>query len=243
MASVAQHLSLPGIGLALVLHSPPARATPEDDASPKESEKPAASGFQAAFRTGLVFPYGDATGAPGDALGDRYAWQLPFAVDLGARFARSFFAGAYLGLGFGSTGSDPRLEAACIDDDDDGQNDIVCTAVTLRAGIEGTYSFSPDRHLNPWVGYGFGWESTHASYTDHERGYGESVMIGGLTLAQLSAGFDIRRAVGVGPFLEIAIGRYTKTTTSIGEETFRTPIENHALHAWIFVGGRLVTNP
>lgn len=191
----------------------------------------------------MLLPFGDASGRAGDSLGRRYAWQIPFAVDLGARFAESFFAGVYLGFGFGSTGSDPRLDLACDDDDEDGENDIVCTVWTLRAGLEGIYYFAPGGHTNPWVGYGIGYEASLASYTDRERGYSESVTSTGVTWAQLSAGIDFRKAVGIGPFLEVAIGEFRTTTTTIDDETFRLPMDDRALHAWIMLGGRLVTNP
>jgi hypothetical protein len=202
-----------------------------------------ASGFQAAFRTGVLVPFGAASGKGNDSLGRRYAWQIPFAVDLGARFADSFFAGVYFGFGFGSTGSDAQLDKACDDDDEDGENDIVCSVWTLRAGLEGNYSFSPGENMNPWVGYGIGYEAAIASYTDREQAYSETVTSSGITWAQLSAGIDFRKTVGIGPFLEVSIGEFRKTTTEIGEETFRLPMNDRALHAWIMIGGRLVTNP
>ena len=97
--------------------------------------------------------------------------------------------------------------------------------------------------VNPWVGYGIGYEASIASYSDHERGYAETVTSSGVTWAQLSGGFDLRKAVGIGPFIEVAIGEFRKTTTEIGDETFRLPMNDRALHAWIMIGGRLVTNP
>jgi hypothetical protein len=232
--------------------APPAGAVaapvqPADGRAPREASgpppRPAASGFQAAFRTGLLVPFGEASGKGNDSLGRRYAWQIPFAIDLGARFAESFFAGVYLGFGFGSTGSDAKLENACDDDDEDGENDIVCSVWTLRAGIEGNYSFSPAGNVNPWVGYGIGYEASIASYTDREQGYSETTTSSGITWAQLSAGIDFRKAVGIGPFLEVSIGEFRKTTTEIDDETFRLPMNDRALHAWIMIGGRLVTNP
>jgi hypothetical protein len=219
--------------------APPAPAAPPDPSK----IKPPASGFQFAFRTGLTFPYGDATDQGGDALGTRYAWQIPIVIDLGARFAQSFFAGAYLGIGFGSTGSDTRLDAACRDDDDDGENDITCNVVSLRAGLEGSYSFQPGESLNPWVGYGIGYEATTATYTDHERGYKETVTSGGVTWAQLTLGLDLRKSIGVGPFLEVAIGEFNKTTTEIGTDKYSVNIPDRALHAWIMLGLRFVVNP
>lgn len=211
---------------------------------PKPAFPPAAQGFQAAFRTGLLFPIGDATSRPNDTLAGRYAWQVPIAVDLGMRFAQNFFVGGYLGIGFGSTGSDARLERACSDDDEDFENDIVCSAVTLRAGVEVQYSFRPDQRLNPWVGYGFGFEAASAKLSDNSLGYEETVTSTGLTYAQLSAGFDMRHSVGFGPFLEAAVGSFNRVNTDSGNSlTTSRPIDDQALHAWLMLGVRLVVNP
>jgi hypothetical protein len=191
-----------------------------------------------------MFPVGDATSQPNDTLANRYAWQVPVVVDLGMRFARNYFVGGYLGIGFGSTGSDARLERACSDDNEDFDDDIVCSAVTLRAGVELQYSFSPDQRLNPWVGYGFGFEAASAKLSDHARGYEETVTSSGLTYAQLSAGFDLRHAVGFGPFLEAAVGSFHRVTTdSAAAITTSRPIDDPALHVWLMLGVRLVVNP
>jgi len=192
---------------------------------------------------GVVFPMGHASDEGIDSLGGRYAWQLPIVLDLGARFLESYFAGVYLGIGFGSTGSDARLEAACTDDDVDGVNDITCNVVSLRAGIEASYSFMPGEKMNPWLGYGFGYETTTATYTDNERGYKESVTSSGLTFAQLAFGLDMRRSIGVGPFVEAAIGQFNDTTTEIGDERYEVDIDDKAIHAWVMLGLRLVVNP
>jgi hypothetical protein len=204
----------------------------------------AANGFQVAFRTGLLFPFGKASGAPEDSLGRRYAWQIPIVIDLGGRFARSFFLGGYFGFGVGATGADERVDAACNDDDENGQNDIVCAAASFRLGLEMQYSFLPDQHYNPWVGYGIGIEGSSASLDDKYRNLEESVTSSGVTYAQLSAGLDIRQKVGFGPFLEVALGQFNRTTTDLGSRgKYEYKIDNRALHAWVMFGVRIVVNP
>src|SRR5690348_1916838 len=61
----------------------PSSAPPSSGEPPGPPPRPIASGFQAAFRTGVLFPFGDASGRSSDSLGRRYAWQIPFVVDLG----------------------------------------------------------------------------------------------------------------------------------------------------------------
>jgi len=189
-------------------------------------------------------PFGKASGEPNDELARRYAWQIPMVVDIGARFARSFFVGAFVGFGFGATGSDSRVEAACIDDDDNGQNEIACSAVSVRLGIEGLYSFLPDESLNPWVGYGIGYEGAVAELTDRYRGLEENVSSSGFTYADISVGFDLRKKLGVGPFIDVALGQFNRTVTDLGDRgTYKSKIENQALHGWLTLGFRFVVNP
>ncbi|HTQ05204.1 MAG TPA: hypothetical protein VMI54_15175 [Polyangiaceae bacterium] len=224
---------------------PPPPAAPEPPAQlPLTAVPPAASGFQVAFRTGLLFPLGSASGAPGDSLGRRYAWQIPIVVDLGGRFARSFFLGGYLGFGVGATGYDKRVDAACTNKNASGQDDVVCAAASFRLGLEMQYSFQPGQHYNPWVGYGIGIEGSSASLDDKYHNLQESVTSSGVTYAQLSAGLDVRQKVGFGPLLEVALGQFDRTTTDLGPRgKYEYKISDRALHAWVMLGARIVVNP
>jgi hypothetical protein len=191
-----------------------------------------------------MVPFGAATGDPSDTLARRYAWQIPLVFDIGGRFSRSFFLGAYVGFALGTTGNDVRVDAACIDDDDNGQNDIVCSASSGKLGLELAYSFQPDERWNPWLGYGIGFEVASASISDHYRALEETVTSTGVTFAQLSAGVDLRGKVGGGPFVEAAVGQFNNTTTDLGTRgTFKYKIEDRALHTWLTLGLRMVVNP
>jgi hypothetical protein len=197
-----------------------------------------------AFRTGVAFPVGDATSAANDDLADRYAWQIPILIDLGAKVSDAVYVGAYFGIGFGAEGKDVTIESYCRDDDEDFENDIACTVVTLQAGIEGRYSFSPAEDWNPWVGYGIGFESAQQWIDDRNRGYRESTTASGLTVAKLSGGADYRGKVGIGPVGEVAIGRFASSRTEVNElETFSGDIDDPGVHAWLTVGLRMVINP
>lgn len=197
-----------------------------------------------AFRLGFQAPLGDATGEQNDALSRRYAWQVPLVLDIGARFARSFFVGAYLGAGIGATGDDAGVDAACVDDDENGNNDIVCSASTARLGLEVLYSFQPDQALNPWIGYGIGFEVASASINDRYKALEETVTSTGVTFADITVGLDLRKKIGVGPFLDFALGQFNTTTTDLGSRgKYKYSIENKALHAWLMFGLRMVINP
>ncbi|HWP09494.1 MAG TPA: hypothetical protein VNN72_27325 [Polyangiaceae bacterium] len=189
-------------------------------------------------------PFGDASGAPNDELARRYAWQIPLVIDVGGRFARSFFVGAYVGGALGSTGSDERIDAACVDDDENGHNDIACTSTSGRIGLEVAYSLQPDDSLNPWIGYGIGFEVASASMRDDYRGLTESVTSTGVTFADITVGLDFRKKIGIGPFFDVALGQFNNTTTDLGSRgRYKYKIEDRALHGWLTVGLRLVVNP
>jgi hypothetical protein len=194
----------------------------------------AAKGLQVAFRAGVLFPIGSASGAQGDRLAARFAWQPGLVIDAGFRFARYFFAGAYLGASYGDTGND-RVDYLC-----SMWSNGTCRAYTWRVGVEGIYYLWPDRHATPWMSYGIGLESGNESLKRYE--HSESVSSLGLTFAQLSGGFD-NRASGMGLFAEVALGEYLHTSTDLGEHEYGYAIEHRRVHAWLMLGGRVVINP
>ena len=210
--------------------------------APPDAPRPARTGFQAHFFTGMALPAGKATGVAGDALAKRYAWQIPIGVDLGGKLSRSVYLGGYLIIGVGSEGSDRLVEALCDDDDHDWENDVRCSAVNVRLGIEAEYGFDPGGHVNPWLGYGLGMEAGVQSIHD-STGYSENNTASGITWAQISGGFDVRNAVGWGPFAELSFGRYMTTRTEASGQASTTDIEDRAFHVWATLGMRLVVRP
>jgi hypothetical protein len=206
---------------------------------------PPRTGFQMALETGLALPFGSATDEPSDSLARRYSYQVPINIELGGKFNESFYLGTYLGLGIGAEGDDPTIENYCDDDDQDGENDISCSAVNLYIGIEARYAFAPGGNWNPWLSYGIGYEGTNQSINDHESGYSESTLSSGITYARLSGGVDYRKhSPGIGPALHLAVGRFETVRTDVsGDLAYRGAIENPAFHVWATLGLRLVIRP
>lgn len=207
---------------------------------------PAADGFQLSLGTGASFPLGNATGAPGDSLSRRYAWQAPLRLDLGAKLTDAIYAGVYLGFATGAEGSDVNVEAYCEDDDSNLSDDVSCSAHTVRLGVEGRYSFTPGERWSPWLGYGAGIETATEQLDDQRARYRETTTVYGYTLAKISAGMDYRAGsvVGVGPFGEFAAGTFTQTVTEVNDEVrFDGEIEDPAWHFWLTLGVRMVLFP
>ncbi|MFZ5889498.1 MAG: hypothetical protein ACOY0T_00365 [Myxococcota bacterium] len=237
----ASQLASAFVFTVLIAQSARAVPTPEDE---YPAGPPARTGFQMALRTGFSFPMGDATGIASDTLGRRYAWQVPVAIDLGAKITRSIFIGTYFQLGFGAEGSDTEVTALCDDNDSDLSNDVSCSVLTARLGLLANYQFAPDRTVNPWLGYGIGFESATQSLNDREHGYSESNTASGFTYAQLAGGIDFRGAVGGGPYVELALGEFTRNRTSqYGRTASSGSIDDRALHAWLTLGVRFVVRP
>lgn len=226
---------------ALVLATLASGARP---AAADSAERPPSTGFQMSIRTGARFPIGDATGTPGDQLSRRYAWQIPISVGIGGKITDAFYLGGYLGFGFGAEGSDFITESACDDKDDNLENDIACSVFSGEIGVEGHYSFNPGARWNPWIGYGIGYESSQETIEDRRKRYRETQFSSGYTLGKFSVGVDRRSSVGFGPFLEVAVGRFTNAHTDVNDNRVSSgAISSQAFHAWITLGLRFVVSP
>ncbi|HEX6271477.1 MAG TPA: hypothetical protein VFZ53_00485, partial [Polyangiaceae bacterium] len=224
---------------------PGTTAPPATSATELRPAPPATTGFQMAFRFGLAFPFGDATGAPLDTLGARYAWQVPLGLDIGGKLGPNVFVGGYLTYAFGAEGSDTLVEALCDDDDEDLENDVSCGASSLRFGLQVQYHFTPAEKTNGWIGFGAGLTSASQYLKDNQFGYSETVRLSGYTVAQLSGGLDLRsKLVGAGPYAELSLGRFTRSSTEVdARETASGDIDDPAWHAWLTFGIRMVLFP
>ena len=227
--------------------SPPATASseapPAGQPAPEDGAPPAAMGFQAHLRLGLRGPQGRATSAPEDKLSNRYSRQIFTFVDAGAKVTEDLYVGGYVGFATGEEGSDPRVESLCDPDITEG---VTCSAEAYHLGIELQYSFRPDQRFNPWVGYGIGWEVATQSLRDSIGDRREESSVSGLELARIGLGADWRlgRAVGLGFFLEFALGRYTRKEASVnGKELGSGSIDDPTLHSWIGLGIRMAVMP
>jgi hypothetical protein len=195
--------------------------------------------------TALLFPFGSATGGRGDTLGARYGWQwMPLEVGLGAKVIDELYFGAYLNVGWGLEGGDLHTETRC-EAGNDAVDDVSCSAVSVRLGLEARYTFTPAESISGWLGYGFG--MTFGSQTISDTGrYSETSTAQGLELARLTGGLDFRtsRGFGLGPFAMVSFGRYTHQKTEINNVvTFSGSVDEPAVHAWASIGLRMVAFP
>ncbi|MBF5045138.1 autotransporter outer membrane beta-barrel domain-containing protein [Aggregicoccus sp. 17bor-14] len=221
--------------LAVLLCSAAARA---QSAAPTEAGSAPApqTGFQMALRTGYGLPFGNSSGAPGDTYKGLVSGQVPVMLDIGGKLSHHVFLGGYLGLGFGGVGSE--LKGICA------TPDVTCVHASFRLGAQLQYNFAPAAKANPWLGYGIGIESTGVGASGPA---GDTTMTAvGWELARLMAGVDFRlsHAVGIGPFADFSVGRYSRVTLkeASGSET-SGDLQDKAAHEWLTLGVRFVLFP
>ena len=198
---------------------------------------PPRHGFQMAIRTGYTLPFGKFDAQPDDGLSNAFSGQVPIIFDIGGKIGSHVFLGGYFGFGFGGTGN--LLRPAC---DSAG---ATCAAVTIRTGVEALYYFLPERLVDPWIGYGIGYEGTGAGISVPDRP--ELTFVGrGIEFAHLLGGFDFRlsRTFGLGPFVDFSLGEYINAHIDVGTgEAVDGHIDSKAMHEWLSLGVRGVFFP
>ena len=177
-------------------------------------------GFQMDIRTGYSLPMGSFV--KDVDLSNAVSGQVPFIVDIGGKPIPELFIGGYFGLGIGGAGG--QLKDNCPN----------CNSVGLHFGAEVQYHILPAGFVNPWIGYGLGFESSAV-------GDSSSIGFGGFEFARFMGGADFRinRVFGVGPFVDLSMATYS--TVSDGDTSVSIP--ETATHEWLTLGVRFVFFP
>jgi hypothetical protein len=203
---------------------------------------PSRTGFQMALRTGYAVPVGYARGAnPGSAgadfaMSDGFSGQVPIFVEIGGKFIPNLFVGGYFGLGFG--GAAGQIDNICR------QSNATCVTVGLRLGAEIQYHILPAAMANPWIGYGFGFESLALGIS--VGGQTATDSFSGLEFGHFMGGVDFRvsRVFGVGPFVDFSIGQYSRYhTEGPGLPTVDEDVQAKRTHGWLALGARFTIFP
>ncbi|MDB4935590.1 MAG: hypothetical protein JWP87_2562 [Labilithrix sp.] len=219
----------------------PEAVAPAQSTEPPVEEKldapKARTGFQIAVRTGVAVPLGNVQ--EGGKMSDAFGVQVPLVADIGGKVIPNLFIGGYLGISFGGVGD--SIKALC----DNAAVD--CTAVGFRFGVQAQLHILPAAKLNPWIGYGIGYEIAGASGSKNNNKLTSA--LGGVEFAHIMAGFDYRinKVVGIGPFADFALGQYSiaSVETTIGGNTIKTDgdIAKTSLHEWLLAGVKVTFFP
>lgn len=215
----------------------PSKATPEQPRPAPDAyvkpERPEPTpmprrGFQLGIRTGVALPAGKLS--ENTAMAALASAQIPLFLDIGAKVSRYVFLGGYGSFALGGV-SDRWDRNTCRGHD--------CASRSAHLGAQIQIHFGSFERVNPWIGYGIGyewlWTSGAPETTVHGPEYG-----------RFMAGFDFRLSHdwGLGPFVDATIGRYTRVTADDNNGRSKTSdIDDTAVHSWVTVGLRLVLFP
>ena len=216
--------------LACLLLGPPSEARAAEP-------PPAQRGFQLAIRTGVALPFGNVS--PTLPMSDALSAQLPFLLDIGAKPFRYVFVGAYLGVAVGAAAGSIAESCSALA--------VSCMGLGFRGGLQVQVHIRPDKRLNPWIGYGFGYE------IGGSRGENETTTVKnnvrGFEIGHFLAGLDIRvdDYFAAGPFVDVALGKYDLAESLINAgglvNTRGGQLEEKASHIWLILGARAVLFP
>ena len=197
------------------------------------------SGVTLALRLGYGIPFGDTSAdASGAAtpLGDQLQGEIPIWIDVGYRFARSWFVGAYLQLGIGIVNQDKAAGGGC------NLPGVSCKGSDVRVGVEGTFGFSPGQSFNPWIGLGTGYEWVSLQ-AESPTGNGELTFKGWEWFnLQVGGDFSLSRVFALGPYASFGLGQYSSANVTLGSTTVSGDVANKKSHAWLQLGVKSTFN-
>jgi hypothetical protein len=228
---------------------PAPAAAPADDAFPTEVSRgesdstvpepistPSAAPpgkFFLGLRLGYGLPMGEVES--GDEMTETTAGQIPLGLDIGYMVSPHVMLGLYGQYGFGRIGG--QLADLCDSADSQG---VSCSLSDVRVGLQAQYHVSPGEKLNPWIGFGLGYEIMTVNVSG--GGKEASVSAKGFEFVNLQGGLDFAavRGVGIGPFFSFSVGQYDTVATDDGtsSDSDDIPSGERAMHEWIIFGLR-----
>ena len=200
----------------------------------------APTGFEAGLRISYGAPFGKLDGTPNSDLKDFAKGQVPLWFDLGGRLSPHIFLGLYAQYGFALIGSEDSLGYAC---------DVAdCKLRDVRLGGQLHVHFLPAKTVDPWIGFGVGYEWLRLKAT--EESFLEDVKVistlRGAELANVQAGIDYEGGDGaaIGLFASYSVGSFSALTMKCDPESAcgdaeSQAIKQKALHYWLLVGLRV----
>jgi outer membrane protein len=186
-------------------------------------------------RSGFAVPFG--AFQSGSAVGDYFAGYVPIWLDAGYKVTPNLMLGLYGQYGFLIWNTASALGGhGC-------PSALDCSASVIRFGAQIQYHILPGQSMNPWVGFGLGYEifSSSVSGTDPTFGSVESKeSANGFEFGHLQAGLDFKAAkgVGVGPFLGFSLGQSSSCSQSLNGTDLSCTIDHKTMHEWLTLGVR-----
>ena len=194
-----------------------------------------ATGLDVGARVGYGIPFGNLEYSATDSnrdepLNDFVTGQVPIWIDLGYRLIRSVLVGAYFQYGF-----------AFVKDCPSGVN---CSAHDTRLGLQAQRRFLPGEPIDPWVGFGIGYEWLGAS--QRVGGRETDISFDGFEFANFQAGLDFATVAGlsVGPFASLSLGEYSHISVAPPDlGSGGGDIARKDIHEWLVLGVKAAFDP
>ena len=213
-------------------NSPPAPAAEAKTEAPQKLSDPHWIQIQAA--AGIATPSGGKSGADGDGMGQSFGPQIPVQAGVGGKPIPHLYLGVFGSLAIGTVGAQGCVLSRC-------------TTTAFRFGLEAQLHFLPKENINPWLGYGAGFElQAVPSRSPNDvllySSTGRNDYYSGWNFAILSGGIDFRvsNLFAVGPYLSASLGQFSSYDSS-GKLT--ADISNKAVHQWYTLGARFAITP
>ena len=198
------------------------------------------AGFEGGARLGVGIPFGKLDGRDKDneSINSFISATVPIWLDAGYRFNGRFYLGAYAILAPGIT---------------NGSNCTECSAANYRIGVNGHVHFIPEGTLDPYIGFGAGYEviSLSRKNVPLQNAAGQTALgtvdltAKGWEVANLQFGMDIRVTdlVRIRPFISLGLDITTKAGATIGSTTSEVTDLDTTVHEWLSFGVGGVFNP
>ena len=216
---------------------------PDDDPPPKSTPtEPSAtrhrSGFDVSASLGYAAPSGSATGVAGDNMTASFSGQFPIGFQIGGDVTPALFVGAYGTFAPGGVGS--VVDSTCQ------TGALNCSSISFHGGVAVEYRFNVPESFQPWIGYGFGYETNSLSESSSLSGTAGWLTASGWEFGRFRAGVDFLPAsiVGLGIFGEVSLGQYNHIQAQSAEGlSYDGDVSQKAFHEWFSFGIRVRVMP
>lgn len=188
------------------------------------------AGVEVALRTGVALPYGELWN--GMKLKSYASVVVPFVVEAGYRLIPGLFLAGRFQYGYAFV---HNPVGSC--------QDISCDGSVITVGAEVLYRFAPEAAFAPWVGVGLGyeWAAADITFSSVPQSANSYSYRGPQGLLQVGGDGRVGRQVVLGPFVEVALGRFDKAEEHTHSADFDATIDllaSPAWHAWFSLGVR-----
>jgi hypothetical protein len=218
-------------GLAAAQHDP-RRPPPPPGAPHHGTDEPGDTGLTLGARFGWGTPRGDISNEGDPRLDDLVDSKIPIWIEVGYRFNPAVWGGVYVeyaAVNVANAFCDPARS---------------CDGSSVRFGVDLQVHLAPLRHVDPWIGIGFGAEFVSADTLLDTNGDGlpdalGNVSYGGLELPLLEAGIDVALSsrFTLGPYLSWSAARFTSRDTELsGFSELSERIHDGTYHGWLELG-------